>query len=206
MPEAHAEPDPKERQDDGVRDQAAVEVDHRDRHEKQGEYDRHQALPTRTKSPGDGGDEQRCHELDDRVTRGDRRLAGRAAPAEHQVAQHGNVLPGRDLHTAGRAARTRHDEIETPLRQIRRGRLGEFGALCTPLAFHHDGQAIDDYVDETADQERESECDGDENRGRLGEQFEHALTPVLGRLSLTKTASGVSSERRFIANRQTVLR
>ena len=67
-----------------------------------------------------------------------------------------------DRGLAGRAVRTRGDEVVS--RRRRRFTTGEFLALCAPLGLEHAGQAVDDHIEEAADQEPEQRRAGGEQQ------------------------------------------
>ena len=61
---------------------------------------------------------------------------------------------------AGRAVRSRHEQVVGGPRRGVTPR--EFLALCAPLGLEHAGQAVDDHIEEAADQEPEQRCAGGE--------------------------------------------
>ena len=142
-----------------------VDINHADGDQRTGQGDRHEGLPADAEAPGAPRGEQRRHDLDDRITQGNRFLAVGALGSQQQIAQYRDVLPGLDRSAALRAPRPRHDEVETALRQVIGQHLPEFFALIAPLALHHNWQTVNDDVQEAADHEGEGKGHGNECQG-----------------------------------------
>jgi hypothetical protein len=79
------------------------------------------------------------------------RLAGAAFAAQDQPADDGDVFQRRDLVTALRAGRSRHHQVVALRVRLRFVALA--GAHAVDFALHHDGQAMDHHVEETANQQ-----------------------------------------------------
>jgi len=87
-----------------------------------------------------------------------------AAPAQQQPAEKRDVVEGGNRGRAVRTARARADKIEH--RRVGSDWRGlgvvQRSAFGPPRAFHHQGQAVDDDVKETADQQAEQAQRGNE--------------------------------------------
>ena len=105
--------------------------------------------------PDAGQGHQGAGELDERVRAGNGTLAVGAAAAEQEEAQQRNVVEYLDFLVAGRAGRWRPPQV--PRRRLPVGGglfwlIGqEAGALLSPPALQHGGQAVDRHIEEAAD-------------------------------------------------------
>jgi hypothetical protein len=79
---------------------------------------------------------------------------------------------------AGRAARSRGNQVEAAGWQFLRRRLRDFLTLRPPFTLHHDRQAVNDDVQKTADQQCDYEGYANEQDGQLREEFLHGRANI----------------------------
>ena len=150
---------PEQRDRDGVGQQLMVEVDHRQG--DQGPADQHRGRCIRriAEAPDQICRDHTAEGLDDRIAQRDRRAAGRAATAQPQPAEQRDVVSRLDLRFAGRAGRAGDKQVESgrvSRAGCRRRTVGkQRAALLAPIPLHHERQAVDHHVQETADQQAE---------------------------------------------------
>src|SRR5690606_16463102 len=146
---------PHERQGELVRQQLRAQVDAGERDQEAGEHDRAEALPAEPEAPHATQHQQHRQQLDQRVLDRDRRLAGAAAPAQRQPAQHRDVLPPGELVLAVRAVRALDHDARWR-RVVDLGLAEHLQAVALPLPLQPPGQAQDDDVEEAADQQAQA--------------------------------------------------
>lgn len=159
---------PQRRQHQHVGQQLLVMIDQAQYQQAPGQQHQGQGPDARTGMPGHRHRQQRTGHLDQWITRTDRLLARRATPAQCQVTQHGNVLPGADRVVAMRAVGGGEGQVEALLLGGRQAQ--HFLRLALPLALEHDRQAMHHHVEEAAHQQAEHGRQGDEVRRLFGQQ------------------------------------
>src|SRR5882672_420192 len=163
------ETDPAKRKCQAVRQELGVDIDRAHRDQEPGDGEAAERRPPESEMPGDGRRQASGEQLDDGIADRDSRAAAGAPAAQDEVAEYRDVVDGPDLLAAGRAAAARGEQIES--RQGGALLAVEFGALLAPVAIHHDGQTIDDDVQEAADRERQHEYDGAEERRGFAQEL-----------------------------------
>src|SRR5262249_11813844 len=142
-----------------------VKVDEGQRDQEPREHDGRRRRPTKSVLPGYGCRENARKGFDDRIACADMGAAIRTTAPEHQVADDRDVLQGGNGCITGRASRARYYQVEgLPL--LRRLGAMQLGTLLAPLTVEDNGHAIDDDVQEAADEQAEHQAGADEQWGR----------------------------------------
>jgi hypothetical protein len=158
--------DPDQRQGEVVGQQGGVPVDPREGDQRCAEAAPEQRDRHRAEAPADEREERPRRELDERIARGNRGAARRAARAQPEPARDGNVLVPGDLMAAGGTARARRRERERRCGFLVRD-AEQVGAFHTPAALEHERQPVDDDVQEAADTKAE-EAENERGEEDLG--------------------------------------
>lgn len=119
---------------------------------------------------GDEGCQQAAGQFHKWVALADRRFAGGAAAFEEQVAEDRDVFAGADFVVAVGAGGVGEDQVVAFWLGFGR-EVEDFSGLGTPVAIEHDRQAVDDDVEETADEKAEEQGTEGEGQGGAGQEF-----------------------------------
>lgn len=99
---------------------------------------------------GDEGGQQAAGQFHEGIALADGRLAGGATAFQEQVAEDRDVFAGADLVVAVGAGGVGEDQVVAFWLGLW-GEVEDFSGLGAPVAVEHDGQAVDDDVEEAAD-------------------------------------------------------
>lgn len=119
---------------------------------------------------GDEGGQQAAGEFHEGVAFADGGLAGGAAAFEEQVAEDRDVFAGADFVVAVGAGGVGEDQV-VAFWLLFGWEVEDFSGLVAPVAIKHDREAVDDDVEEAADQEAEEQGTEGEGQGGTGQEF-----------------------------------
>ncbi|MNF98296.1 hypothetical protein D3C84_811510 [compost metagenome] len=149
-----------------------VGVDQAHRQQAPAQQQHGAGLPGEAEMPGHITGKHPAGQLHQRIALADRRLAARAASAQQQPADDRDVLPSTDLVSAVRAAGVRQQQVEA-LGWLLAVQFQHLTRLGLPVALHHDRQAVDDHVDEAADQQAQDGCAENKGQRVAGQKLEN---------------------------------
>jgi len=152
-----------------VGQQLGPQVDPGQRHQEAAQHNRTETLPAEPELPDAGGHQHRGQQLHQRVLDRDRGMAMPTLAAQGQPAEQRNVLVPGQLVLAVRAVRGLHHDARW-WRLIDVRLFQHLARIALPLPLQPLGQAQDHHVEETADQQSQSDRGGVAETGMLVEK------------------------------------